>query len=59
MVLLALLTRALNPCCRSLSPRDADGQNEQSEHSEDRAVNVSKALTFTTRDVLIACQGWV
>lgn len=59
MVLLALLTRALNPCCRSLSLRDADGQNEQIKHSEDRAANVSKALTFTTRHVLIACQGWV
>uniref|UniRef100_A0A8C2C989 G-protein coupled receptors family 3 profile domain-containing protein n=1 Tax=Cyprinus carpio TaxID=7962 RepID=A0A8C2C989_CYPCA len=58
VVLLALLTRALNPCCRSLSLRDADGQNEQIKHSEDRAANVSKALTFTTRHVLIACQGY-
>ncbi len=59
MVLLALLTRALTLAVDHLAQEMLMDKNEQSEHSEDRAVNVSKALTFTTRDVLIACQGWV
>lgn len=59
MVLLALLTRALNPCCTSLSLGDADSQNDKSEHSEDRPVKVSRALTFNRRHVPMTCQGWV
>lgn len=59
VVLLALLTRALNPCCTSLSLGDAERQNDKSEHSEDRAVKVSRTLTFNTRHVPITCEGWV
>lgn len=59
VVLLALLTRALNPCCTSLSLGDAERQNDKSEHSEDRAVKVSRALTFNTRHEPITCEGWV
>lgn len=54
VVLLALLTRALNPCCRSFNPRDDE---RQSEHSENRAVKDKKTLTCTSRYVPLACDG--
>lgn len=51
VVLLALLTRALNPCCRSVSLEDAERQNEH------RGVKVSRA-SVTSHEPM-TCDGWV
>ncbi|XP_051580774.1 uncharacterized protein LOC127456367 [Myxocyprinus asiaticus] len=53
VLLLALLTRAQNPCCRSLSLRDAERQNENI--SEDKDIKFSTAFKFA--HVLVTCRG--
>ncbi|XP_055030599.2 uncharacterized protein [Misgurnus anguillicaudatus] len=52
VVLLALLTGALNPCCRAPSLGDAE------RHNVHRGVNVNRAFTHAASHETMACKGF-